>query len=422
MGLSKLVELYRITGKPAVNDEAFSASIPWSTDVVAALDAVRNDDRCLDELLVDGTEYFPSDRLPSNGFTIAFECKLPQQSSSRFYQSIENLVDESPDISKGVLPDEFYLISENYYSAEDSSKPTKLSTLESIVDLINGLSHLAHYHDQKSMTANSKRLVFIHPDHDKNLQPAVLETKIIREVLFIPPLDTQLIKSLTADSISNNPHYNAEVGILSNTIVDFVSVKSDSHAAFVHLVKNWDSFLMLYHKNLSTYLSGFAFHKAKKEVAEAQLDLAERFSNIIGSITGRLLSIPLSFAGVFAIFKSESGIERFIFLLGLFLASYVIFKAIENQERQLIGVSHSKKIIFDALDGRIETFPDELISEIEQMKGNLDDSEKKLKDNLAKFYKLCWAPAIIGAIAFVATSTDILLNLWQKFATWLFTC
>lgn len=422
MSLSEIVKLYRVVGKPSVRNGSFSAVVPWASDVIDLVNFIRKEnDRCFDEILIDGSEYLSSDHLPNSGTSVEFDFKLPQQSSSQFYDSVEHLIERAPDVSKGSLPDEFYIIYEDYYSGDDSSAPNNMLALESIIDLIDGLSHLAHYHDQKLVASKSMRLVFIHPDYDKKIQPAVLETKITNEMLNISPLNTQLIKGLNSENVLNNPHYNAETGVLGNTIVDFINGRSDGQAAFKHLIENWDAFLLLYHKNLSTYLSGFAFHKAKKEVAEAQINLTERFSNVINNISGKLFSIPLSFAAVFAMFKSESSAERFVFLLGLIMASYIIFKAVKNQRQQLIGIIHSKNIIFDALDGNVDTFPNELVREIETMKHNLNNSEMELVSNLRTFYWLCWIPTIVGIVVFLTTYSDIFLMCWQVFATWIFT-
>lgn len=416
MSFSDIVKLYRISGKPSVSGETFSATLPFTVEVVELLEAIGPSD--IDELFIDDNLYVLNASLPQEGTEIKFECLLPKRSSAQFYKSFEQLLDQAHDISQGKVPAEFYIIDDDFYTQDDSPQPAKFQTLKSISDLINGLSHLALYHDQKAF-AKSLRLVFIHPDQNQSIPPTVLETRIEIEMLLLGKISTQLVESLVADSATENPHYNAEVGVFGTTIADFVSKYTDPQLAFSYLINNWDEFTKIYQKNLSTYLSGFAFHKAKKEVAETEFSIAEQFSKVISEITGKLLSIPLSLAAVLAIVKSTSAGESLLIICGLSLASFIISKAVDNQKRQLERIGHAKEVAFSAIEGKQQNYPAELSGEIEKMKTSLNKNEVNLKETLRWYGRLSWTPTIIAMFVFYFHHNNALLNFWQKIVKWL---
>lgn len=158
-----------------------------------------------------------------------------------------------------------------------------------------------------------------------------------------------------------------------------------------------DEFAAIFVKNLDTYLSGFAFHKAKREVAEAELKIADEFSKIIIDITGKLLGIPISLAAAIAITKSTSAFECLIIVAGLGLATLIFSGTVGNQQRQLKRIIHAKNVVFNALEGKQEIYPAELKSAISEMKSGLDNNESKLRWLLWLFRCLSWAPFIVGA-------------------------
>ena len=148
--------------------------------------------------------------------------------------------------------------------------------------------------------------------------------------------------------------------------------------------------------NLNTYVSGFAFHKAKREVAEAEFDIASKYATVLGDITGKLLTIPVSFAALIAISKTDEIIEKIFLILGLMFASLMISGAIQNQRRHFKLIKQAKDIVIDSFQGKTESYPPELRDFISNMKSSLLSDEHKLSWILRVLQIVVWTPTFIS--------------------------
>ncbi|MEZ5528993.1 MAG: hypothetical protein R3E57_03485 [Porticoccaceae bacterium] len=408
MSLSCLVELYRICGKPSPSQGRFEVCCedePGLRTSIKALQAASP--HSVDEILVDNNEVLNLNDWPDMpGKTIRLTVNLPASSDNKFYASVKDLALHAGSISKGQMPRDFYIIDIDYYVSDDET-PEDIKTLSSICDLIRYLSKLAQYHDQKSVS-DHHRLVFLNPD-EKSLKPAiVLETEVTPDLLEFSPLDCSLLESIASASPSNDPHFLAKRAVLWSSLAEFVQRPANSDRSFFELVSGWSSFLSLYNNNLETYLSGFAFHKAKKEVAKAELDIASELSKIIGDISAKLFSIPISFAAVIALSRVDGVSEKLLIMMGVFLNCLLITGIINNQRRQLGRVSHSKNIVLGAFEGNKDHYPPDLIKAISDMTKDLVRNEEKLRTNLTWFTCLAWVPFLL-ALAFVVCDSEFVV-------------
>lgn len=400
MGLSLIVNLYRKAGRPPIELGRFSAELPYSSENVKYVSAIREEaTEVFEEVLVDGREVLESDSLPANGSKISFIICLPQRSANTFRESLGELLRLSPQISRGELPSDYYLINENYYSGDEFCLP-KILTLSAICDLIKKLSQLAHYHDSKS-TVDHYKLVFVLPEDSNKNSHTVLETIVSEEILDYSPPDLTLLNHLCSSNLSADPHYNEKIGVFCSTLTEFIANTPATQNPFSHLVKVWVEFIDSYQKNLGTYLSGFAFHKAKKEVAEAEFQIAEQFAKVISEIAGKLLSIPVSFTVLIAVHKTKSPMEATLLIFGLLLAAIVIAGAVRNQQDQLKRISHAKNVVLDAIEGKKESYPAELRTAVEEMVTSLNNNESNLCKLLWVYRILSWVPALAGIVIYL---------------------
>lgn len=404
MVLQPIIDLYLLSGKPEIQRGKFSGEIGFTDEAISLLKDIRtNMNYCLFELQVDGESLFDDDQLPENGSKIEFTISLPTNSSKRFYESIPALLKQASRISKGELPDEFYLIDHDYIHGKTPLLP-ELAKLTVLCDLIKSLSKLANYHDGKANSGPLK-LVFLKPGNNSSTA-LELETKVELQMLDLPSPDISLVQGLCLDSAKTNPHYNAQIGVFSVSFTDFIDKTPSQQSSFFYLIEYWGKFLCLYQQNLSTYLSGFAFHKAKKEVADAELGLAEQFSKVISDITGKLLSIPLSLAGVILIAKTTSTMEGILLEVGLILASILVAGAVENQQHRFLSISGAKDLVFNTFKGKRESYPEELKEALQEAVTRLNESETNLRRWLKIFHILSWVPPFVGIAVFVFRNTN----------------
>lgn len=393
MSLAHIVELYRVCERPPLDGDHFACTTAFPL-VKALVKKIREDPSTrFDDIEIDGVDVL-DDPLPEIGEKISFRLKLPTGSSARFHNDLASLLDIDPRISRGATPPEYYLVKDNYYSG-DSDSPEHVYALERICRLIIGLSGLAHYHDEKP-SSGYLRLVFIQPTKGAGIKPVELETRVTTSIIQASAdLEPRLVEELSESSAANDPHHSAKAGVFGTSLATFVGSRPAGDA-FEYLVTNWRNFVTEYQRDLSTYLSGFAFHKAKAEVAEAELKIANEFSKIVSDITGKLLGIPISIAAIIAIPKAETLFDRMLFILGIAIASFVIYRTVLNQKRQFNRIKNAKDIVIGAIEGKKDSYPRDLADVVDKLSLDLTNDERGLHNNLLIFGILSWLPLAIA--------------------------
>lgn len=401
MSISSLVELYRTVGRPPLSRGAFSGTVDLSKCRNLIVEISESGAGVFIDLVFDDDDYEnnPSG-LPDSGGEVQFELRPARSSASTFHQNIDALVESDPKIGRGVVPTQFYLIDEDYLSGSEDKNP-KVESLMKVCCLIEKLSNLAHYHDEKTKS-RFFRLVFIKPEDIGVSQALVLETMVDGEILELAgDVDvSRLVDLCDSDEISD-AHYREKVGVFGNTVSEFIKGKPESEKPFHYLVRNWSDFLEAFDKNLAVYISGFAFHKAKREVAEAEVDISSKLSGILGDIAGKLLSIPVSFAAVALIPKAGDVLRSAIIVLGLLVTSWIISEVIKNQKSRLRRVMHSKNMILNSIEGRKDTYPDDLKKDVDKITSDLGFDEQRIERLLSVYYRVCWLPVVVALVVHV---------------------
>lgn len=398
--LKIVVELYRMAGKPVINGVYLPLSLTYSlkTDqLIKELVSSSNyknyvidDELSVDNVTIDNAE------IPDNWTQCSITLKLPRDSIHRFHESISDLI-KSPSVRNGEFPSDFYLMDIDYYT-DDSITPSIVDKLERICRLIKALAKLAHYYDKKS-TDGVPRLVFILGSEGKS-RTAILQPIITEEMLSYEDLEYGVIEQLQEEfSQSDVNHHIEKRGIFRNTIVEFIN---DNNYVFVDLIKNWTSFRLSYDNNLSIYLSGFSFHKARKEVASAELDFSEKTSKTISELTTKTLAIPVSLIAALGVLKVEGFGQQLLVLTGVALTSIIVHLLTLSQKKQLIRISHAKELVFAPFKTKLKQYPEGLKNDIETTLKNLEQNESFSHILLNLFFIISWLPTIVGIIIIIS--------------------
>ncbi|CAI8710735.1 Magnesium transporter [Pseudomonas chlororaphis] len=386
--LENVVSLYRAAGRPVVEGGKFKGEVTYSSCTLLSElhNAPQNHGR-FSELIIDKTEILPEEPIPSKWVSAEFTWILASNTNSKFYDNLDELIKFT---GKGEIPSTYYIISNNYSSFETPT--AEIQQITNICKLIKNLSIIADYHDEKN-DSNSFNLIFTQHEGDTKSKTTAVKTRITRNSLR--PVNTTLLDSLASEDESIDSHHQAKTYTFKSSIVEFCDHIPPENR-FENLILEWDSFLKLYNNNLSTYLSGFSFHKAKKEVATAQMSVAEQLSKITSETTGKVLSIPISFAAVIAIVKLNSLIESVLAALGLLILSLITTASITNQKNQLSRLISSRTITFTAFQGKANSYPDELNKDISNASKALIANEKYLDKTLSWYQVACWLPTIFA--------------------------
>lgn len=392
--LKILVDLYRIAGRPPILGLYLPLKISFSLEsdkVIKRLIALTNFQKYVedDEFVIDDN-IFQSGLFPVSWNEIEITIKLPRDNIHRFHNSVSELISFA-SVRNGDFPSEIYIVDLDYHS-DDKVKLSSVIKIESICRLIKALSKLAHYHDNKA-TDGEPRLVFIQGSEGRS-KSAILQPTITEKMLNYSDFDCTVVEQLQYESsVDDVNHHIEKRGIFRNTLVEFTN---DNNYDFQQLIEKWTELRISYENNLSVYLSGFNFHKARKEVAAAELDFAEKISKTISDLTAKTLVIPVSLLASLGIWKLTQLSEQFIVFLGVVFTSITIHLLVMSQKKQLLRINHAKELLFLPFQSKLKQYPEELQGGIENTLQQLQKNGDFAKHVLNIFYVLCWSPAVIA--------------------------
>lgn len=401
-----LVQLYRKSGMPEIDAGSFSGEVQCSVEnnnIIKScreLSGERSFGYFSDEE-ADGDTLSGSDDIPVDCGIYSYTWKLASAGNCQFYKDVSDLVNNHPKtIGRGVLPNNFFLIDNDYCNSDQKAAPEVLEKLLVISRTIGLLSELAQYNDQKTQSSYY-RLVFIHTEKDERICTTVLETEVESSFLALPKPDISILEELARDHESSDLHFTEKQSIFRTTISEFINSSPRHTKTFHHLLSHWPEFLNRFRVNLDAYLSRFSFSNIRREVAEAEFSVAEQYSKVMGDITGKLLSLPISLAAVIGIYKSADVLSSSVYMLGTLLVALVMAGSVSNQQRQLKCIENSKSLIFDSLQGRLNSYPDKLKLALNEVTISLRDNGVFLARTLYLFRIIAWVPVVFTTVIFI---------------------
>jgi|TARA_Y100000780_G_scaffold105439_1_gene95755 hypothetical protein len=329
------------------------------------------------------------------GEFVQLSYKIPRNNTTRFYQNFDVFLGEfSKTFSNFTecLP-EFYAFDDDIYF---STKPHEtddnklLSRLNILIKNIIKLEKLAHYHDGKNGT--DRTLVYL-PGEQKN--PVILSVHLSKDLLQ-NDIQFSLLNELTAKDCELNTHYSEKINIFYASLHEFLTSCSTPNEAFVKLITAWTSFGELFRNNIQTYLSGFSFQKAKKEIVEAELELSEKLTNLTSDIVFKLFSVPASIIALAAILQKGT-LDVFVITLlfiGVVVTIILMYGLLVSQQNKYESLVKAKELIFNSIDGNEMEYPIELQKEISTMKTRIDSHFISTRKWLNKFKYAIFSPLV----------------------------
>lgn len=395
--LKLVVDLFRASNSPIFDGVRIVATVNYTSetnDIIKKMYCADFSGGTFHEVVIDGIEIYDVDELPESWGILHYSFNVARRSADRFYQTKYEFITIN-SLKKGVMPDQFYIVDDNYYSL-DENKPNYIIKIEKICLLISYLSIIAHFHDIKSdQSVSFYRLVFVLHSESKS-STAVIETNLSEDMLDESDLNIDLIATLSKSDATRDNHYLEKLNTFRNTLIEFIA---NSNGTFSYIVKNWEEINLLYSNNLAVYMSAFSFHKTRKEVADAEIDYAEKISKVVTEITNKALAIPVSLVAAISVFQLSDIIITWIALGGVFLTSIVTALVASSQKRQLSHIIHAKNTLFSTMMNR-------LTSEQNDLKIKLDEAILGLRRNeifciriLDLISCLSWMPTCVGIIA-----------------------
>ncbi|AVJ56740.1 hypothetical protein C5610_10865 [Idiomarina sp. OT37-5b] len=404
--LSSIVSLYRASGRPHIGDNnRIEAELSATEQLISAIQKCQSLDNTFgrfEELLVDDLELGDNQQI-APGQQVQFRWALSTGGVLPFYNSFSQLLTNRKTLFKGDIPETYY-ISQDDLLVEPNHKGPKSTRLASICKLISLLSEIAHYHDEKTH-AETYQLVFVINDTSKNgYHPVVLETRFEEDDLDGEELDLRTLSVIVDSEKSAESHAQEKASMFRLCLAETIEATPKEINTFKYVLNTWEELLRKYKQNFDIYISGFSFSKLRNELAKAEVEIANSLSRVLSDVTGKLFSIPISFAALLTMKKLDSVGEGALFVSGALLVSLIISGLVRNQLLLKNNIDASQRMVFNQFEQKREDYPQDLKNCLDEAKMTIDKQSKLLGLTLHGARAVGWSISITATYIF-----------WMKF-------
>ena len=388
---SVVVQLYRLLGRPALDDDR----IVYSGVCTSAIKSCISECRVLPEKygkLVDADE--------AEG-KIDIEFDLPTSDYGRFHSDFKSFIKATPTLGKGKLPIDFYIIDEDW-STTDGVENVNHSSIQRCCELIDGLCGLVAVADRKSSDSYENIFFALPADDNRKPKTFILKTKVDEAVLGVNLRHVKLIKLLASSQDEHTIHLEERKLIFSSAIADVIESAGEG-PVFSFVLTHWDEVLRKYWSNLQAYVHGFSFDKVRTELAKAELEYGSKLSGVLSDMAGKMLALPISFGALVLLNKAVDPIEVFSIAIGVLMVTLIFCGVLWNQHLNVRRLDSSLNITFELFDKRLSTYPGNLQRLISKSRDEIKSQRKVLKVTLLSFLVLALIPTLvmIGMFSYV---------------------
>jgi len=346
---SNVVALYRAMGAPAIEAGVVSYGGLPTPEITAALQACKD--------LQPEFGKIQHHEVVEGG-AVEIELRLPTNESGRFYSNVSDLA-RNGALGKGQFPQNVYVVDLGWADF-DAGEPTQIKELRRVCRLIELLALLAIGVDKDSSPDTYNLFFALPPDSAKPPRTFLLPTQVDEHVLGHELRHMSLLEEILNRKNENKAHLSERKLMIRMAIASVIEKFESEPNHFLVVVREWKEVLATYRANLQTYVYSFSFEKARRELAQAEIDYGTKLSGVLGDIAGKMLALPVSFAGWVVLNNSTSAFEEFVLVLGLIVVSLVLLAILHNQMLQTNRLLHSFNVVFDEFKDKIKTYPPKL--------------------------------------------------------------
>ncbi|RPH23276.1 MAG: hypothetical protein CBB67_000900 [Alteromonadaceae bacterium TMED7] len=400
--LWSIVSLYRSSGKPPIGaSNRIEVELNATESLIEAIEECRLLNSSLgrfEDLLVDDSEIDNNEKIRV-GQRVQFCWALSTGGDLHFFKSYGHLLSNRKTLLKGDLPDIYYIADVDLMVEPSLSEP-KSDRLRSICDLIKLLSEIAHYHDEKSQ-ADTYQLVFVVNDSSKSgYHPVVLETRFDESDLNGNALNLGALSDIVSAEQNAESHAQEKASMFRLCLAETIEGISNENNVFKYILNNWDELLRKYKQSFDIYISGFSFSKVRSELAEAEVEIANSLSKVLSDVTGKLFSIPISFAALLTMNKLDSVGESVLFVMGTLLVSLIISGLVRSQLLLKSNIDASRAMVFNQFEQKREDYPPDLKNCLDEAQNTIGKQSALLGFTLHGARVLGWLVSICALYIF----------------------
>lgn len=387
---SRVIDLYRLCGRPSLENGGFSYSGPVNQQMREAIEQLQNASH--------GDRYGSFDDVVDfNSSDVNFEFRIFGRDGVAFYKDFPDFIQSSSaSLNKGKLVSNFY-IQDQDWAPSDRVTHEAYEKLIKVCCLIKCLERLAvgNYVEEGAAGLN---LFFALPAESNKPPRAILfPIRVDADVLAYELIHLKLLESLIDPRYEAKVHFDERKMIFRTALADLIEDCADENKRLTYLLSNWSTLLKNYMKNLNTYVHGYSFDKIRIEIARAQIEFGSKLSGVLGDIAGKLLALPLSLAGLVALYKAGGAVEFICIAAGLISITPLLRLVLNNQELQIAQLKSSFNIVFEQLTKKKDVFPKSLRAVFEETVSGVEQREVLLAKSFRFFRYMTWGP-VIGVI------------------------
>lgn len=381
----KVVALYRAAGRPPIEGGQFV----FRGQASDALQHLINECRSIDEQF----GRFTYERTEGNTAKIDF--LLPNSDSAGFYASFDDFIRATPSLGHGQIPD-FIYIADQDWSSTDGIANEKFAKLENCCRLIVNLSKIVMVADNHSSPSHINLIFAVPADNGKPPKTFTIATTVEPGILEAQLTHLALIEQLADSNNGSKLHFEERKSIFNLAVSELVSDAPESAKKnlFLFLLVNWKELLDIYWKNFQTYIHGFSFDKAKKDLAQAELEYGTKLSAAFSDIGGKLLALPISFGALVLLSKANAGVETIATAAGILMVSLIFTGILANQWLNVKRLTSSLNIALSQIEKRIGTYPKHLQTLLTTAKTEIEHQQSFVRWTIRFFLLLSWAPTV----------------------------
>lgn len=379
-----VVDFYRNVGKPAISNEStYSFEGPVTPEILNKIEQYQNIEQKYGEIDV----HF------KDSAKAIFDVMLPRGDTGRFYGDTSKFLVEAEGIARGNLPDNYYLVAEDY-AAGEPNKPTKLIALEQLANFVKLLHNFAE-DSSILIDGGSPRLLFVLPPDGKVPQRTVVVPVLLEPIALVNELKHLVVlEALLNTQNDKKLHIEERKLVMKIAIGDVLAAGDENANLFTYLVKNWHEVLKKYLHNLKAYVHRFSFDDVRKKIADAEMEYVSKLSGVLSDISGKLIALPISLVALIALEKAESNFAFWCGFLGLSIVTLVYLLMLKNQKLQVHRLEKSFNLIFSEFFNKIETYPLILRSVLTEVKRDFEVQLKCLRTTFKVFYVISSVPLL----------------------------
>lgn len=399
MSLKNIIDLYRYLNKPVYdsNNRRFSFNGSYTNPLRGKLSKIDFNSKFIQDadFAINGDFVNIDDGFPNckKNDSIEFTIKLAPDGLIAFHLSWADFIYAANyELIKCNYPEEFYIVEDDYYSKEVGTNITDLK-LKKLVELVNCLSSQAEstYFEEKFLC-----LVYFCKSEEGIVDKMLLKINFNNPTLLVDEIDSVIFTELFLRE-SEDLLINEKKNIFLTTLIDFLRPRQEEKR-FISLVTEIKKFRELFLNNLKLYFDKFSFQKIRQEVANAEIDFSEKCSKTLSDIQAKLLGIPISLAGVIAIFNSKDKYEILMLFIGITFTSLILTSTVKVQLNNLNAIKSASKNVFDGFINRYLSCPETLRDMIVNEKRMLDEQQKEISMWLHLFFILSLSPFVLSLI------------------------